>query len=113
MSAAPGAPAPPHVHGAPDRTCPTCGAPARYLAIPHPDGEGTTIPLPPGAFGGKWYHDCGVSLGAPTPAMIAAATQAVESLLEANGYVIRDGTYASQLAEGALRAALTAPEPGP
>jgi len=29
------------------------------LKIPHPEGEGTTIPLPPGAFGGKWYHDCG------------------------------------------------------
>jgi len=44
---------------APPNTCPTCGAPARYLKIPHPEGEGTTIPLPPGAFGGKWYHDCG------------------------------------------------------
>ena len=40
-----------------ENRCPECGAPARYLAIPHPEGEGTTIPLPIGALGGRWYHE--------------------------------------------------------
>jgi len=57
--------------------CPTCGAPARYLKIPHPEGEGTTIPLPLGALGGKWYHDCGSMRVALAPAGIGAEPDTV------------------------------------
>ena len=42
----------------------------------------------------------------PSEAMIEAATAAIQEALEMNMFVIRDGTYALDLAQAAVRAAL-------